>query len=91
MGIDQALKFRETNPKLIRRQFGVVGEKIVYELRGLSCIDLEITSDPKKNIVSAKSFGRPLTEIKEVEEALAHYTAMTCIKMRAQGSKLHGI
>jgi len=30
-------------------------------------------------------------EIKEVEEALAHYTAMTCIKMRAQGSKLHGI
>ena len=70
---------------------GVVGEKILYELRGLSCLDLEIIPKAKKNIIIAKSFSSPLSKIEEIEEALSHYTANACVKMRAQNSKLQGI
>jgi DNA polymerase V len=91
VGIYKALQLREADPKFIRKQFGVVGEKTVYELRGLACMELEVVPPARKNIVSAKSFCRMLTKLEEVEEALSHYTAMTCMKMRAQRSKVHGI
>jgi DNA polymerase V len=91
VGIYKALQLREADPKFIRKQFGVVGEKTVYELRGLACMELEVVPPARKNIVSAKSFCRMLTKLEEVEEALFHYTAMTCTKMRAQRSKVHGI
>ncbi|XVN41965.1 MAG: hypothetical protein RCO49_01135 [Rickettsia endosymbiont of Argas persicus] len=75
----------------MRKKFGVVGEKIVHELRGLACLDLETTSRLKKNIIIARLFGRPLIELSEIEEALSHYTATACNKMRNQNSKLQGI
>lgn len=41
MGITTALELARTNPAFIRRNFTVVLERTVRELRGESCIDLE--------------------------------------------------
>ncbi|MBT4990078.1 MAG: Y-family DNA polymerase [Rickettsiales bacterium] len=89
-GIDTALKLKDSDPKFIRKNFSVVGERLVYELRGESCLDLEEIV-PRKNIMSSKSFGKLVTEITPMEEALASYAARACEKLRKQKSKASGI
>ncbi len=70
----------------VRQQMGVVGERLVLELQGLSCLGLEEVSPAKKNVCCAKSFGHPLTEFEDVMEALACYVARASEKVRAQKS-----
>ena len=90
IGIKNALQLRETDPSFVRNHLSVIGERIVYELRGISCISLEQVA-PKKNILSSKSFGRLVTKLEEVEEALANYAFRACQKLRKQNSKAQGI
>jgi DNA polymerase V len=45
----------------------------------------------KKSIVVSRSFGRSVTAIEELEEALATYVAKACVKMRRQNAKVQGI
>ncbi len=90
IGIKNALQLRETDPSFIRNHLSVIGERIVYELRGISCIGLDKIM-PKKNILSSKSFGKLITELEEIEEALANYAFRACQKLRNQNSKARGI
>ena len=77
LGITTALDLRNSDPKFIRKHFSVVVSRIVYELRGLSCLDLaEIT--PKKNIMCSKSFGKLIAELAPMQEAIANYAARAC-------------
>ncbi len=56
------------------------------ELRGIACIPLETKAKPKKGIMSSKSFGRPIQQLQELEEAIANYTARAAEKLRDQDS-----
>ena len=40
LGIFNAKQLRDSDPQLIRKSFSIVVEKIVYELRGTSCLEL---------------------------------------------------
>lgn len=91
MGINNAEQLKDVNSSIIRNKFGIVVEKTVQELRGLPCLDLETIQKNKKNIVTARSFGKSLAELYDIEEALSNYTATACAKMRNQNSKLQGI
>ena len=64
---------------------GIAGLRVVRELRGESCLDLEDAA-PKKEIVCSRSFGNPVTKKKELEEAVATYAARAAEKLRQQGS-----
>ena len=66
MSLKNALDLRDAEPSLIRKSFGVVVERLVYELRGISCLDLEDVK-PRKNIMSSKSFGVPLYMFQDFE------------------------
>ena len=90
MGINTALKLRDVDIAWARKHFTVVGERLVRELRGMSCLDLEEVM-AKKNITSSKSFGRLVTEKKELMNAVANYTTRACHKLRLQKSKAQGI
>ena len=46
---------------------------------------------PRKNICSSRSFGHPLTEISDVEEALSNYAITAVQRMRDQGTDAQGI
>ena len=52
----------------------------------LSLIPIETKAKPKKAIMNAKSFGRPLEHLEELEQAVATYTARAAEKLRKQGS-----
>ncbi len=91
LGIATAKQFRDSDPKFIRKHFSVYGEKILYELQGRACLSLDSFSEPSKNIRSARSFGKTLTSYDDVAEALSHYTARACEKLREQGSYAQGV
>jgi len=86
MGIQTVLDLRNTSPKAIRAQFGVVMERTCEELRGVPCLELEEIAPPKQQIMSSRSFGKPVECIEELQEAVATYVGRAAEKLRQQGS-----
>ena len=86
MGIRTVLDLRNAGPKEMRRHFGVVMERTCNELRGISCLALEDIAGPKQQIMSSRSFGRPVETIEELRESLASYLSRAAEKLRKQQS-----
>lgn len=86
MGIHTVLDLRNTPPKEIRTQFGVVLERTCNELRGISCLELEDVAPHKQQIMSSRSFGGPVETIEELRESVATYMARAAEKLRQQQS-----
>jgi len=86
-GIRTAVDFKYADTRWVRKTLGVVGERIARELQGVSCLALEEMPASKKGIASAKSFGRPVQSLDELEEALSTYTVRVGEKLR-QGKLL---
>lgn len=90
MHIYTAGQLRNTHMKLLRKQFSVVMERTIEELNGISCLELE-SVQPRKQIMSSRSFGKKITALSELEEAVSHYTAIACVKLRNQHSLANGL
>ena len=86
MGIRTVLDLRNTSPKEVRSQFGVVMERTCSELRGISCLTLEDMAPARQQIMSSRSFGVPVESIEELQEAVACYTTHAAEKLRQQQS-----
>lgn len=86
MGIHTALDLKRSDRRQIRAQFSVMLERTVAELNGLSCIDLEEADPAKQQIISSRSFGRPVCCLQDLSEAVSSYTLRAAEKLRAQGS-----
>lgn len=61
-------------------------EKIIRELNGVSCLELEEVTPLKKEIVCSRSFGVRVTQLSELEEAVSLYTRRASEKLRRQRS-----
>ena len=86
MGIHTVLDLRNASPKEMRRHFGVVMERTCNELRGISCLALDDIAQSKQQIMSSRSFGRPVETIEELRESLASYLSRAAEKLRKQQS-----
>ena len=64
----------------------VVGERTWKELRGISCIDMESAPPAKKQICTSRSFGKMLTDIDTMAEAIATHASTCAKKLRQQKS-----
>ncbi len=83
-GINTALDFKRADPKRIRARMTVVGEKIVSELNGESCLDLELVAPPQKGITVSRSFGRQLSDRAMIRQALLQFVDRAGEKLRRQ-------
>ncbi|MBS1915882.1 MAG: Y-family DNA polymerase [Bacteroidetes bacterium] len=63
---------------------GVVGRRLIKELRGEPAIIMRKELDTKKMIATTRMFGRPVTELYELKEAIATYTSRAAEKLRRQ-------
>lgn len=70
----------------IRGRWGVVLERTVRELHGISCVDLDHTPAPRKEIACTRSFGRPVTELSDLNQALTEFASRAAQKLRRQHS-----
>jgi len=83
-GVTTARGLRDMNDETARRLLAVTGQRIVWELRGVSCLELEELAPAKKAICCAKGFGMPLSTFEELREPLASYVELVAQKLRAQ-------
>ncbi len=86
MGISTVLQLKQADPAMIRRRFSVVMERTVAELNGCACLDLDPIDTRKGQIVCSRSFGRPVTALSELREAVLSYVIRAAERMRAQSS-----
>lgn len=86
MGIVKAMDLAKANPQMLRDKFSVVVEKTARELAGTACLELEDSPPPKQEICCSRMFGKRLSELGPMKEAVATYVARAAEKLRAQGS-----
>jgi len=84
--IHTMLQLRDADPAVIKKTFGVVVQRTVYELGGISCIELEPERKTKQQIISSRMFGHPVTDPATVEHVLSVYAQRATARMRRERS-----
>lgn len=70
---------------------GVVGMRIIEELNGRQTIQMKDPLENKKMIATTRMFGRAVTDLKDIKEAIATYTTRAAEKLRRQQSAASAI
>lgn len=86
MGIKSAMDLAKADPWTLRKNFSVVIEKTARELAGTPCLELDEPDPPKQEICCSRMFGKRLTELAPIKEAVATYMMRASEKLRAQNS-----
>lgn len=60
----------------------VVGERLIYELRGVPCLDLDSITPTRKGYAVTRSFSSRVRTLLQVEQAVATYAARLGEKLR---------
>ena len=81
-GITTALQLREVDDQWIRKRMGIVGLRLVMELRGVSCLDLHQCPAPKQSLTCSRAFGTLIHTLAEMEEAVSVYASRVAEKLR---------
>lgn len=82
--IETALELKKRPDGWIRKHLTVQGLRLVWELRGVPCLPLEAFERPKKGVCCSRSFGRAVTAVEEIAEAVAAHAARAGEKLRRQ-------
>lgn len=86
MGIKSAMDLAKADPWTLRKKFSIVIEKTARELGGTPCLELDEPDPPKQEICCSRMFGKRLTELPPIKEAVATYMMRASEKLRAQNS-----
>ena len=86
-GIKNAKELRDMNQDEITKKLGVVGKRLQLELKGNKCLPIEKIKKPKKEIQVSRSFGKPITSLEDLTQALVIYAIKASAKMRSQNLK----
>lgn len=86
MQILSAKDLAAADPWMLRKKFSVVVEKTARELSGTVCLELDDVEPPRQEICCSRMFGKRLTEVGPIKEAVATYMMRASEKLRAQGS-----
>lgn len=84
LGIKTAMDLARADAWSLRKHFSVVIEKTARELAGTPCLELDEPDPPKQEICCSRMFGKRLTELAPIKEAVATYMMRASEKLRAQ-------
>lgn len=85
-GVRTAYDFTQLPGSWVRKNMTVTGERTWKELRGISCINMEIAPPAKKQICTSRSFGKMVEDINTMSEAIATHASTCAKKLRQQKS-----
>lgn len=63
---------------------GVVGTRLIKELKGIPCIEMKKELVTKKMITTTRMFGKNVSELSDIKEAISTYTSRAAEKLRRQ-------
>ncbi len=93
MGVSTVSEFLALDRAVLRRHFGVSGERIADELRGTQVHELgRTTEDIQQSIMSTRSFEKTTTELSHLQSAVAYHVSFAAEKLREKklvASRLH--
>ncbi|WP_136667680.1 Y-family DNA polymerase [Flavobacterium sp. H122] len=75
----------------IRKEMGVIGLRLKYELEGKSVLDLEPASEQKKSIAVTRSFPKQISDYDLLKERVSTFATVCAEKLRKQKSCCHTI
>ena len=81
-GVETALDLARLQPERMRKRHGVVGERVVRELRGEPCHLLVDEPDPKQTITVSRSFSRDVTALPDLRAAASSFAERAAEKAR---------
>jgi DNA polymerase V len=85
-GVTSVLDLVRADVASLRREFSVVLEKTVLELRGTACLSVEEAPAAKQQILVSRSFGKPVTDVDAVVEAVSEFASRAAERLRQQDS-----
>lgn len=86
LGVQTVADARRMDPAAIRMRWSVTLERTIRELRGEPCVDVDAVRAAKKEIACTRSFGRPVTELPDLAEAVSEFASRAAEKLRLQDS-----
>jgi len=84
MGVKTAKDFIDLPEATVQKMMSIVGLRLQKELKGISCLPLELVIPKKQSICTSRSFGKMLDQLEPVESAVAYYASRCARKLRAQ-------
>src|SRR5665647_940112 len=90
-GITTVLELARLDPAMVKGHWSVVLERTVRELQGAPCIELDHAPVPKQEIACTRSFGHPVTELKDLNEAVTEFASRAAVKLRQQQSLVNQV
>ncbi|WP_233992857.1 Y-family DNA polymerase [Salinibacter altiplanensis] len=95
-GVVSAAEFRALTDPWIRNEMTAQGLRTARELRGRSCLDLELvrpqgSPTARKTLVRSRSFGGRVETKKNLRQALAKHSQRATEKLRQEGLVAKGI
>ncbi len=81
-GITNARELRDMSSNQIKGKYGVVGLRILNELKGILCIPINETSSDRKEISVSRSFSDPIDSLEELNQAIIKYVLIASSKLR---------
>ena len=75
----------------IKKEMGVVGLRLKYELEGKSVLELEPLNEQKKSIAITRSFPKQLNDFDALKERVSTFATVCSEKLRKQKSCCHTV
>lgn len=85
-GVNTVLDLVRLDAATVRSRWSVVLERTVRELQGQNCIPMDEAPAKKKEIACTRSFGRPVTDLQPLIEAVSEFATRAAEKLRKEGS-----
>jgi len=82
--IETALELKRYSDEWVRKHLTIRGLRLLWELRGVSCLPLEAFEKPRQGVCCSRSFGKAVTTIEELREAVALHATRGGEKLRRQ-------
>ena len=84
--IETAADFAVASPAWIRKHLHIVGARIQSELQGTSCLEMELVRPAKQSICTSRSFGRSVSTLVELQQAVATFAGKCAVKLRQENA-----
>lgn len=81
-GVRTAWDLARMPPTFARANWGLNMERTVHELNGISCIPLEESPPPRQQVAVTRSFGKPVSDLPPLVEAISSFTSSAAEKLR---------
>jgi len=82
-GIDTAYQLKNVSNGWIKKNTNVFGSRTAMELKGISCIPLDVHEEKRKNCCVSRSFGKKVTNLEELKESVTTHCLNAAEKIRS--------